>query len=76
MNWFNEQRQLWILEMLRVYGFINREHLMVKFGISTPQASKDLQAFARSYPDAMRYDVSRKAYVLDERHATSRRQAG
>lgn len=68
MNWFAEQRQLWIIEMLRIYGFINREHLLLKFGISPPQASNDLRAFAQRYPDVMRYDASRKAYVLDERH--------
>jgi len=49
--------------MLRVYGFINREHLRRKFGISTPQASHDLQAFRRTHPGAMRYDLTRKAYV-------------
>lgn len=49
--------------MLHVYGFINREHLQRKFGISVPQASLDLQRFARSHPKAMRYDLSRKCYV-------------
>lgn len=49
--------------MLTIYGFINREHLERKFGISTPQASKDLQTFARARPGVMRYDLSRKCYV-------------
>jgi hypothetical protein len=65
-RWFGRQRQSWIAEMLDVYEFINRGHLMRKFGISSPQASKDLQMFAREHPHAMRYDLSRKAYVRRE----------
>lgn len=66
MRWFEERRQEWIGEMLRIYGFINRDHLRRKFGISEPQASKDLQTFARAHPGAMRYDLSRKCYVHEE----------
>jgi len=62
-SWFAAQRQQWIAEMLDVYGFINREHLQRKFGISAPQASHDLQAFARAHPRRMTYDLSRKTYV-------------
>ena len=53
----------WIAETLEVFGFINREHLMRKFGISQPQASNDLTAFQRDNPDAMTYDLSAKRYV-------------
>jgi hypothetical protein len=53
----------WIAETLRVFGFINREHLQRKFGISQPQASSDLAAFQRLYSDAMVYDGSRKCYT-------------
>lgn len=63
MNWFEAHRLDWIAEMLHIYGFINREHLQRKFGISQPQASHDLQAFRREHPHAIRYDLSRKAYV-------------
>lgn len=63
MNWCERQRMDWIEETLRVFGFINREHLMRKFGISQPQASTDLQTFARLHPGAMRYDLSAKRYV-------------
>jgi hypothetical protein len=52
----------WIAEALRVYGFINREHLQRKFGISQPQASKDLQTYQRLHPGAMTYDLSGKCY--------------
>jgi len=62
-GWFEEQRLSWIVEMMWVYGFIRRDHLMRKFGISQPQASKDLQSVLRQRPGLMHYDVSRKAYV-------------
>lgn len=67
MNWFEQQRQDWIMEMLGIYGFVNRGHLMAKFGISQPQASIDLNRFQRDNPKAMRYDLSRKCYVNTER---------
>lgn len=67
MRWFEEQRMAWIAETLRVFGFINREHLMRKFGISQPQASLDLKAFQRANPRAMTYDVSTKRYVAADR---------
>lgn len=63
MNWFAQHRQDWIMDMLGVYRFINREHLMRKFDISKPQASHDLQRFLRDHPDLMRYDISRRCYV-------------
>ncbi len=65
-RWFEEYRLRWIDEMLHIYGFINRGHLRNKFGISVPQASNDLKAFARRYPKAMRYDTYRKCYVIKE----------
>lgn len=61
--WFAAKRQRWIADMLAVYGFINRDHLIRKFGISRPQASLDLHHFQREYPHAMRYDMTRKCYV-------------
>lgn len=63
MSWCERQRMEWIAESLRVYGYINRGHLMRKFGISQPQASKDLQAFNRAQPGVMRYDLRSKRYV-------------
>lgn len=64
-RWFERQRLEWISETLRVFGFINREHLERKFGISTPQASADLAAFRRAFPDRMNYDPSSKRYVAN-----------
>jgi hypothetical protein len=63
MNWFGEQRIEWIAETLRVFGFIQRRHLMRKFGISTPQATNDLREYQRRFPRTIRYDRSRKMYV-------------
>lgn len=66
MNWFANHRQEWIAETLQVFGFINRQHLMRKFGVSIPQASADLNEFLRRNPGAMVYDKSRKCYVSAE----------
>jgi hypothetical protein len=66
-GWFERQRQLWIAEMLNVYGFINREHLQRKFSISQPQASLDLQRFLRTNPGDLFYDLSRKCYVAAQK---------
>lgn len=63
MRWFEEHRQQWIAETLRVFGFIQRQHLMKKFGISTPQASADLQLFQKENPGVMEYDTRRKRYI-------------
>ena len=62
MTWFIDQRYAWIKECLTVYGYINREHLERKFGISTPQASADLNKFAKLYPELMIYNKSTKRY--------------
>lgn len=67
MTWFAAQRQDWIAEALRVYGFINRAHLMRKFSISRPQASADLAAYRRRHPRAVHYDARAKCYQLGAR---------
>lgn len=61
-RWFESQRMAFITEMLHIYGVINRDHLMRKFGISRPQASIDLQSFQRRSPNAMFYNLSTKRY--------------
>ncbi len=62
MKWFEAHRQEWIAETLRIFGYINRQHIMRKFGVSMPQASMDLQKFQKSHPGAMEYDASLKRY--------------
>lgn len=49
--------------MLEIYGFINRVHLMRKFGTSGAQAALDFIKFTDRNPNAMRYDTRQKAYV-------------
>lgn len=61
-NWFVRQRQEWIAETVRVFGFINREHIERKFGISTPQASMDLRQYQDEHPGAIDYNRSAKRY--------------
>jgi hypothetical protein len=61
-HWFENQRVAWIAEMLHVYGFINREHMMRKFGISQPQASKDLRSYQMKSSGGMFYNPSSKRY--------------
>lgn len=61
-RWFENQRVAFIAEMLHVYGFINRGHLMRKFGISQPQASKDLQTFQRHSAGGVVYNLKAKRY--------------
>lgn len=67
MRWFQTYRLDWIAETLRVFGFINRDHLQRKFGISMAQASADLASFARSNPGSMIYDQSAKRYMAARR---------
>lgn len=62
MKWYAVHRQEWIAEMLAVYRFINREHLMRKFAISLPQASADLQKYQRDNPGAVAYNLKTKRY--------------
>lgn len=62
MGWFEDRRLEWIGEMLSIYGFINREHLERKFGISTPQASLDLKKFQEQFPDVCTYNTTTKRY--------------
>jgi hypothetical protein len=66
MNWFATQRQDWIAETLRVFGFINRDHLVRKFGISIVQASADMREYQERNPGAVTYDASAKRYVCSE----------
>jgi ABC-type uncharacterized transport system YnjBCD substrate-binding protein len=66
MNWFAKARQDWIADTVKVFGYINREHIMKKFGVSTPQASMDLQEFMRANPGRIVYDKSMKRYFASD----------
>ena len=71
-RWFFQHRQDWIAEMVRVFGFLNREHLEKKFGISTPQASIDLAHFQKANPGVLEYNKSTKRYEDADRIANAR----
>lgn len=66
MNWFARHRQQWITETVHVFGFINREHIERKFGVSTPQASMDLREYMRMNPGMIVYDKTAKRYVRSQ----------
>ena len=61
-NWFERQRFAWITEMLAIYGYINKKHLVAKFDISEPQASLDFARYQRKHPGAMIYNGATKRY--------------
>lgn len=65
-DWFKRQRVEWIAEMVRIYGFINREHIEKKFGVSTPQASMDLRDAMAEHPNLIEYNRSSKRYEMVE----------
>lgn len=60
-DYFRVERVSWIMEMTRIYGFINREHIQKKFGVSVPQASKDLQDAVKFCP-WIKYNKTAKRY--------------
>lgn len=63
MRYFERHRMEWIAEILSVFGYINRLHLMRKFGISAPQAASDFQKFQKFRPGIMEYDKRTKRYI-------------
>lgn len=67
MSWAENYRQNWITETLRVFGFINRVHLMRKFEISSQRASADLGKFQTDNPGTMIYDPSAKRFNATEK---------
>ena len=62
VNWAMRQRQQFISDHLNAYGWVGRKPLMDQFGISTQQASSDLQAYQRANPGIMEYNESAKRY--------------
>lgn len=61
-QWFRETRIAWIKEIVEIFGTINREHIVRKFGVSTPQASYDLRDAQERWPDLIVYNRSAKRY--------------
>jgi hypothetical protein len=61
-RWFVEYRLAWIRESVLIFGQINREHIMLKFGVSQPQVSHDVKMAMFRWPDLMTYNKSSKRY--------------
>jgi hypothetical protein len=62
-TFFKRMRVEWIKEMLLIYGYVNREHVMRKFEVSVQQSSHDLKSAAQEHP-AMQYNWSTKRYEI------------
>lgn len=63
MRWGVEQRLEFIEFRLFWEGTINRADIIDCFGVSTPQASKDLSLYQARAPGNMLYDARAKRYV-------------
>jgi len=61
------QRLRFIDLMARQYGILNRQTLMLMFGLSTPQASLDIASYLELAPDNLAYNNRARQY---ERTAT------
>lgn len=67
MNYAVEQRLRLIDFLLAHYGTLNRCALMDYFGISSPQATKDIRAYLELAPQNAVYDLTAKTYVRGAR---------
>lgn len=67
MRWGVEQRLEFIEFRLFWEGSINRADITDFFGVSVPQASKDLTAYQERAPGNMEYDTRAKRYVAAEK---------
>ena len=63
MRWGLEQRLEFVDFRLFWEGGINRSDITDRFGVSIPQASKDLTLYATKAPGNLSYDKSAKRYV-------------
>lgn len=68
MRYFEHLRISWIIEMVEIYGFINRSHVSKKFGVNAAVASSDFGKVQKLQPNLMRYDASQKCYFLTENY--------
>lgn len=66
MRYFENLRIGWIIEMVQIYGFINRKHVAKKFDVSEQVVSKDFMNVMKMHPRLMSYDVNDKCYWLRE----------
>jgi hypothetical protein len=66
VRWGVEQRLEFIEFRLYWEGGINRADIMEQFGVSVPQASKDLSLYEEKAPGNLVYDKSEKRYCASE----------
>src|SRR5262245_19352365 len=63
MRWGVEKRLEFIEFRLFWEGGINRADIMERFGVSVPQASKDLSLYEEKAPGNLVYDKRQKRYL-------------
>lgn len=66
LRWGVERRLEFIEFRLFWEGGVNRSDIMKEFGVSMPQASKDLALYQERAPGNIRYDRSRKKYFSQD----------
>src|ERR1700737_4446769 len=65
-RWGIERRLEFVEFRLFWEGGINRSDIVEEFGVSVPQASKDLALYQEQAPENIRYDRSLKRYFASE----------
>ncbi|WOL26312.1 MULTISPECIES: WYL domain-containing protein [Pseudomonas] len=60
------QRLQWMDDRLWWVGALNRSDLVLRFGISPPQATNDFSLYQTLAPTNIRYDAKRKLYVCGD----------
>jgi len=60
-----EQRLRFIDFLVHQYGHVNRSAIMGYYGVSMPQASKDIKDYIALAPTNLVYDGSSKTYRRD-----------
>ncbi len=63
MKYAIQQRLRFIDFLCHQYGSINRSALVDYFGLSVPQATKDLKEYMKIAPDNIRYSHTQKVYL-------------
>src|SRR3984957_8069001 len=66
IRWGSERRLEFIEFRLYWEGGVNRSDIVEEFGVSVPQASKDLTLYQEQAPGNIRYDRSEKRYFASE----------
>jgi len=69
LKWATEQRFQFIEYQAFWLGSLNRVDLTSHFGISVPQASKDIAAYQSLYPQNIKYNHSEKRYFVTKEFA-------